>query len=311
MRVLIAGCGYVGTALGTALCALGHQVAGIRRPGGDPGPMRAAGIEPLHADLSRRGDLDPLPASWDWVVACAAPSEGGEAAYRSVYLEGLRNLVDWLTPRPPSAFVFTGSTGVYPQTDGSDVDERAPTEGASATGAVLLQAEEVLTAAAARGFPAVILRISGIYGPGRNRIPSMLRGEAGPVGSGERWMNMVHRDDLVAAILAALERGRPGAVYNISDGASCTEAAFYEWLGRRLGRPSLAESPGSGVSPGSPAPGRRGRGQANRRIVAERARRELGWEPGHPDFRSGYEEVIRAMEDVGWLFPGGSSVEGR
>ena len=288
MRVLIVGCGYLGCRLGAGWVAAGHRVAGVRRPGSDPSPLRSAGIEALHADLARREDLDGLPGDWDWVVNCAAPSEGGEEAYRRVYFEGMRNLVDWLRARPPRMFVFTGSTGVYPQNDGGDVDETSSTDGGTPTGRVLREAEEVLLGAAAEGFPGVVLRISGIYGPSRNRIAGYLRGDAAMTGDGSRWMNMVHLDDLVAAIGGALERGKRGAIYNVSDGASCTEREFYAWLGTRLGKTApVGDSGGAGV--------RRARGVANRRIVADRIRRELGWNPRYPDFRAGYEAEIVAL----------------
>ncbi len=289
MRVLIAGCGYVGLALGERLVAAGHSVAGIRRPGGDPAPLRQRGIEPFHVDLTNPGGLDHVPGMWDWVVACAAPSDGTESAYRAVYVEGARNLLAWLQPSPPRAFVFTGSTGVYPQNDGSDVDETASTEDGTPTGRILREAEGVLLQAASDGFPAVLLRIAGIYGPQRNRIESMRRGEWRGPRNGARWMNMVHRDDLVEAIVAALERGRPGRIYNVSDGAACTEQEFREWLADRLGMASgKVESSGDSRAAG-PRPIRAG---TNKRVIARRLREELGWSPRHPDFRSGYEAEI-------------------
>lgn len=290
MRVLIAGCGYVGLRLGRRLVGVGHTVAGIRRPGSDPGPLRECGLEAFGVDLSDRQALEALPRGWDWVVDCAAPSESGEAAYRSVYLEGARNLLSWLQSSPPRAFVFTGSTGVYPQNDGSDVDETASTEGGSPTNRILRETEEVLLGAVAGGFPAIVLRIAGIYGPGRNRIATVLRGEARVSGDGSRWMNMVHCDDLVEAIVAALERGQPGRIYNVSDGAACAEGEFYRWLSDRLGKPL--------AGPGAPADSaRRPRVPTHKRVLATRLRQELGWVPRHPDFRSGYAHAIECLAE--------------
>ncbi|MBL9126010.1 MAG: SDR family oxidoreductase [Verrucomicrobiales bacterium] len=286
-RILIVGCGYLGSTLGTAWVAAGHHVAGIRRPGGDVSGMRRAGIEPWLADLAIRSDLDRLPDEWDWVVDCAAPSEGGEEAYRRVYREGARNLVDRFRSRPPKAFLFTGSTGVYPQNDGSEVDETASTHGAAPTGRILRETEEVFLRAVGDGFPAVLLRISGIYGPGRNRVDAVLRGDAKMYGDGSRWMNMIHRDDLAGAVVAALERGRPGSLYNVSDGAPCTEREFYGWLGARLGKEVPSAAPDGDT-------GRRGRALANRRIRIEKIRQDLGWVPRYPDYRAGYEQVLES-----------------
>lgn len=126
MRVLIAGCGYLGLAIGARQAADGATVAGIRRPGADPGPLRAVGITPLFADLTRPGDLAALPAGWDRVVLCAAPADADDDSYRAVYQVGARNLIDWLRLAPAESMVFTGSTRVYPQTDGSEVTEESP-----------------------------------------------------------------------------------------------------------------------------------------------------------------------------------------
>jgi nucleoside-diphosphate-sugar epimerase len=281
VRVLIAGCGYVGSALGARLVADGHAVAGIRRPGSDAAPLRRVGILPLAADLGRPESLALLPADWDWVVHCAAPSIAGEEAYRVVYLDGARNLVDWLRPRPPRAFVFISSTSVYGQTDGSAVDETSPAEPDAATGRVLREAEAFLVAAAAGGFPAMVLRAAGIYGPGRNRLEALVRGDVKLSGTGSRWVNLIHRDDLGGAIVAALERGRPGAIYNVADASAATEGEYYGWLAQELGVP-LPPRVGPGEITG------RGRRATHKRVVAGRLRQETGWAPAYPDFRAGY-----------------------
>ncbi len=288
MRVLIAGCGYVGLHLGARLVDDGHVVGGIRRPGSDPSPLRECGIEPFAADLTQRADLDAISPGWDAVVDCVAPAEGGEAAYRAVYFEGARNLVDRFRATPPRAFVFTSSTSVYPQDDGSDVDESSATDGASPTSRILLETENLLLDAAQSGFPAILLRVAGIYGPGRNRIAAMNRGDARMTGDGTRWMNMIHRDDLVDAIITVLAKGKPVRLYTVSDSAACTEREFYAWLSVRLGRPLPPVADAAEVT-------RRGRFATNKRVVADRLRNELGWTPRHSDFRSGYEQELAAL----------------
>lgn len=280
MRVLIAGCGYLGRALGARLAAEGAFVAGLRRPGSDPAPLRAAGVEPFFADLTRPGDLAGLPRGWDGVVFCAAPDERGEAAYRAVYAEGSRRLVEWLGKDGGGVKVFTGSTRVYAQADGSEVTEASPTEPRSPEGRVLLEAE-----AAWRGAGGVVFRVAGLYGPGRNRIGSLVRGEARMHGAGERRLNLIHRDDLVAAVILALRRARPGALYNVSDGRPPTEREFYGWLCPRLGvpLPGAAEAAGGG--------GRR-RSEGDKQVMSGAIREALGWRPAFPDFRGGYAPLL-------------------
>lgn len=285
MRVLIAGCGYVGLALGDRLRREGHEVFGIRRTREAAPSLRAAGIEPLTADLASPEQLARLPREWDAVVFCAAPSVGGEAAYRSVYLDGARCLLDWLESDPPRAFLFTGSTSVYGQLDGSVVTEESPTEDRGGTVGVLLATERLLLEAAGRGFPALLLRVAGIYGPRRNRIASFLRGEVRLTGQGERLMNWVHRDDLVGAITAALASGRTNQIYNVSDGAPAREREFYGWLAAELGAALPPATDGADAT-------QRRRALSDRQINSDKLRRDAGWRPVFPTFREGYAPLI-------------------
>ena len=102
---------------------------------------------------------------------CVASGGGGAEEYRQVYLQGTRNLIEWLAPQPPKKFVYTSSTSVYGQNDGSLVKENSPTEPLAATAQVLVETERVLLDAARRKeFPAVILRVAGIYGPDRGYL---------------------------------------------------------------------------------------------------------------------------------------------
>src|SRR5688500_15413470 len=123
MRVLIVGCGYVGLPLGTELARQGHEVFGLRRDSSAEAELKRAGIKPLFADITRPEPLANLPRDFEWVVNCVASSGGGAQEYRRVYLEGIRHLLQWLAPQRPQKFVYTSSTSVYGQTDGSLVDE--------------------------------------------------------------------------------------------------------------------------------------------------------------------------------------------
>ena len=96
MRVLIVGCGYVGLPLGAELVQRGHEVSGLRRSALAESELRAAGITPLHADITQPETLAKLPRDFDWVVNCSASGGGSAEDYRKVYLDGNRNLLAWL-----------------------------------------------------------------------------------------------------------------------------------------------------------------------------------------------------------------------
>src|SRR5262245_24236595 len=123
MRVLIVGCGYIGLPLGHELVQLGHEVFGLRRSSAHDEKLKAATITPLHADITKPDTLVPLPGELDGVVNCAATSGGAAEDYRQLYVVGNSNLVDWLSGVPPRKYLWTSSTSVYGQDDGSLVTE--------------------------------------------------------------------------------------------------------------------------------------------------------------------------------------------
>jgi nucleoside-diphosphate-sugar epimerase len=290
MRVLIVGCGYVGLPLGKELVRRGHQVFGLRRSLLAEAELQAAGIVPLHADITDSASLEKLPRDFDWVVNCTASGGGGANDYRKVYLEGNRNLISWLAAAPPKKFVYTSSTSVYAQNDGSVVTENSPTEPAADTAKVLVETEKLLLAAVAeRKFPAVVLRVAGIYGPGRGHsFKQFLRSEARIEGDGARWLNMIHRDDLIGVIIAALERGTPGETYNAADTAPPSQLEFFTWLTTKLNRPLPPKV-------AADAEVWRKRGVTNKRVSNAKLHAELKYEFRFPDFRAGYGAEIARL----------------
>ncbi len=296
MRVLIMGCGYVGLPLGVELVRLGHEVFGVRRAASADASLAAAGIKPLAADVTRPADLARLPGPFDWVVNCVSSDRGGGDQYREVYLQGTRNLVECLAAAPPKKFVYTSSTSVYGQTDGSPVKETSPAEPATETGRILLETENVLLdAVRQKQFPAVILRVAGIYGPDRGHLfLQYLKNEARITGRGERFINMIHRDDLVGVIIAALKNGRPGEIYNAVDDEPVAQIHFFRWLSETLGKwmpPFAGEAEDAG----------RKRGLTNKRVQNRKLRMELGHQFKYPNFRKGYTAEIQRLDQAGQL----------
>ena len=290
MRVLIVGCGYVGLPLGAGLVRQGHEVFGLRRSAAEE--LQAAGIKPLLADITQPESLKDLPRNFNWVVNCVAAG-GSTDNYRQVYLEGNRNLVLWLADSPPKRFIYTSSTSVYGQNDGSVVTEESPAEPVEDTAKVLVEAEKLLLAEAHNKFPTTILRVAGIYGPGRGHwFRQFLRGEARIEGDGSRILNMIHRDDVAGCIIAALERGTPSEIYNAVDDEPVSQRELFEWLAATLGKPmpqSISEEAGFV----------RKRGVTNKRVSNRKLKTELGYQFQHPDFRSGYGVELSRLGSAG------------
>ncbi|MFM8358488.1 MAG: NAD-dependent epimerase/dehydratase family protein [Verrucomicrobiota bacterium] len=291
MRVLIAGCGYLGLEAGRRLARAGHEVWGLRR---HPGPVLAAwqsaGIRPLAADLTRPETLAPLPRAFEAVVQAVSAAGGGPAAYPAAYLETTTRLLAWLDPGPLRCLVYTGSTRVYGQADGGWVDETAPTRPAGDTGRLLLAAEQLLLDAhRTAGWPVTLLRLAGLYGPGRSRLlDQFLSGEADPGPTADHWLNLIHRDDAAAALVAVVEAPRPGAIFNVADGQPATRRQVFEWLAGRTGRRWPA-GPGE-TSPAAVAG--RARASGHKRVANGALRAAYGWSPAFPSFREGYGALL-------------------
>ncbi len=290
MRVVIIGCGYVGLPLGAELARRGHTVVGVRRSAEGDDELRAAGITPMTADVTQPETLAALPGRFDWVVNAVSSTKGGAPEYRAVYLEGTRHLLDWLAAHPPQQYIHLSSTSVYGQTDGALVDETAATAPAGETSQILVETEQLLrTAASERGFPAVILRAAGIYGPGRGHLfQQFLRDEARIAGDGSRVLNMIHRDDLVGAIIAALEHGQRGEIYNAADDESVSQMDFFRWLATKLSKPL---PPFAGEAENAA----RKRGLTNKRVVNGKLKTALRYAFTYPTFREGYASEIARL----------------
>lgn len=290
MRILIIGCGYLGMAIGERLVAAGHSVTGVRRGPDVDGELAARGIGLIEGDITDRNNVRSWPDGWDVVINAVSSSRGGAEVYRQVYGNGTRHVVERYAGSGLARYIHISSTSVYGQTDGGWVDEDAATEPGTETGGVLVDTERwLLEERKARGFPVVLLRVAGIYGPGRGHLLSqLLKGEARIQGDGSRWVNMVHRDDAARAVICVAEASEVGSVYNVVDDEPVAQGAFVKWLAQEHGKaspPMATELENSA----------RKRGLTHKRVLNRRLR-ALGWKLEYPTYREGY----RLGESADW-----------
>ena len=277
-RVLIAGCGYVGGRLAELLRDDGVGVWGLkRRPATLP-----AGVEPVAGDVTDPSTLGDLPGDVDAVVYAVSPAGRTEDAYHAAYVDGLRNVLEAVAGAP--RVVLVSSTGVYGQTDGRWVDEETEEEPADATAEAVLDGERV---ARERGRPGVVLRLGGIYGPGRTRtVDRVLSGDAPCMGP-ELYGNRIHRDDAAGAARHLLGLAEPQGVYLGVDREPAPLRAVYAWIAERAGVPDPCDdADGSAVV----TEGRRG---TNKRCSSDRLAAS-GYDFRYPTFRDGYAELMDA-----------------
>lgn len=291
-RLLILGCGYLGERLATACLADGWSVGALTRNAEQAARLRTRGLEPVVEVRLDSPDwwerVEPEP---DLVVNCVSGAGGGLDGYRQSYVEGNRSLAAWARQARPGTLVYTGSTGVYPAQAGAEVNEDSPTGGEPGSRPALLrEAEEI--ALGAEGFArSFVLRLAGLYGPGRHGLLDRLRaGESVLPGRPEQPLNLTHVDDAVAAIRTlAAQATLSGGIFNVCDDAPRPKAEVVRWLCERLGRPV----------PTFDEQARGRRGVPDRRISNARLKTVTDWKPLYPSFREGYaamldEEGLRA-----------------
>lgn len=275
---LILGCGDIGTALGRQLIEAGHRVIGARR---SPQSLEEVGIEPLIMDLNDPEGLAALPDA-DIVVYIVSADRFDEQAYQLAYRDGLQAVLAELGGRKhaPRRVFFVSSTSVYAQQDGQEVDENSETQPSGFSGQLMREAERLLTA---HPLPSSVVRFSGIYGPGRDRLIRQVREGRIAAATPPMFSNRIHRDDCAGVlghlIDLALNDKPLEELYLASD---CEPAPLHEvmaWLAKRL----KVES--SEVIQ-SPLRRRSSKRCSNARLL------ESGYRFRYPTYREGYAQVL-------------------
>jgi nucleoside-diphosphate-sugar epimerase len=290
-RLVIVGCGYVGTAVAREACRAGLRVEALTRNPGRAAELAVLGAHPVVADLATDSWHGLLAPGADLVLNCVSSGGGGLDGYRRSYVAGMRSLLAWAQRGPAGMIVYTSSTSVYPQVGGVVVDEEAPTAGAGETGRILLDAEDLLrlgSGACGRWF---IMRLAGIYGPERHHLLDQVRAGAAVItGSGAQHLNLAHRDDICAAVLAAFTApaSQAGGIFNVADDAPASKGEVVRWLAEKLGRPAPRFTGGA-------ASARRGFASPPDRLISNaRLKAKFGWKPRYPSFREGYAPILSA-----------------
>ena len=229
MNIAIIGCGYVGSALGRTLGQAGHDVRGTTTRPERADDLRVLGIQPAVVMLNEIPAVASLLGDRQVVFLTIAAGRQ-DSDYRRVYVEGVRCLLSAVEGTSVKRIIYTSSTSVYGRSDGGWVDETSPTEPTTDRGRLLLEAERTLLEGAEQiGVAATVLRLAGIYGPGREPASWLARCAGQERSDGDAYLNLVHRDDIVAALIALLDVPYRG-VLNLNDDAPTTRRDFYDRL---------------------------------------------------------------------------------
>ena len=276
---MIVGCGYLGETAADLFFESGWTVLGLCATAKSASCRAAKPYEVRAVDVTRGFSLGSRWRAVDALVHCAGPDRAVPVAYRRVYVDGLKNA---LAATEPRLSIFTGSTSVYAQVDGTWVNEMSEAKPDRETGRILLEAEKI--ALSQGGF---VARLSGLYGPGRSVLMRrFLSGEAIIEGNGLRWINQIHRDDAARAIVHLLTSSVTPGIYNVSDSTPATQSQVYAWLADYFHRP-LPRS-------GDPDFNRK-RGWTCKRVSNAKLC-DSGWQPSFPSYRDAIASLLAAWE---------------
>lgn len=288
--VLIVGCGYVGQRLARQLRSEGAAVTGLVRTAESVAALQSQGITPLQVDLDSAAILPDLPARHADLYYFAPPPPDGDGDPR------LQRLLAGLTEALPRRIVYISTSGVYGDCAGAWIDEDQPVAPATPRGRRRAAAEAALQAwSDATGVPIVILRVPGIYGPGKLPLERLRKGLPLLQEADSPYTNRIYVDDLIAACRAAMLRGQPGAAYNVSDGAPSNMTDYFNRIAAVTGLPRppvVGRDQLDQISPGM-----RGFMEESKRLDTRRMREELGVQLRYPTLEAGLAASLAETAD--------------
>ncbi len=278
LSAMLVGCGDVGGRLARQLLAKGWAVSGLRRSV----QHLPQGVAAIQADLAQPA----LPAAWpertpDYLIYCVSANQHDEAGYQAAYVDGLRRVLGWLAEKGqrPRRLLFVSSSSVYAQQDGDWIDESSATEPQAYSGRIMLEAERL---ALTSGIPASVVRLTGIYGPGRQWLLDQVRQGYRVAQDPPLYGNRIHADDAAGLLAFVLEKDaqgeRVGECYLGVDDDPAPLADVVAWLRDYMGVTQWSDE-------------QRVRRSGNKRCSNARAR-ALGWTPQYPSYKAGYAAIL-------------------
>jgi nucleoside-diphosphate-sugar epimerase len=287
MAKLLFGCGYLGGRVARLWRDAGHKVYVVTRSAAKGARLAQEGIRPLVADLTDAASLADCdwPSEIDTVLFSVGYDRGSALAIDAVYAQGLANVLAALPPRA-SRFIYISTTGVYGNAGGQWVDEQTPCRPERAGGKASLAAEQALKEHPL-GARSIILRLAGIYGPGRiPRADQLVVGE--PIDApADGYLNLIHVEDAAAIVILAEERAPLPRTYVVSDGQPVIRGEYYGELARLLDAP-----PPQFITPQADSPAAR-RAAGDKRASNQRLIEELAPQLQFPSYREGLADAVR------------------
>lgn len=287
-QVLIIGCGDLGSAVASRLIQQHLQVTGVKRT-----PVEIPGVTVITADVTEPASLIPLTLLTPQIILyCVAADGQTDAQYQAHYVDGLKHVLNTQSANTQLKHVFfVSSTRVYGQQTDQLLDETVAAIPNDFGGERLLQGEQLLTALVNGHYPkssyqSTVLRLSGIYGPGRLRMIRLA--ETGQWPAQDSWSNRIHLDDAAAFITYLIQKVLAGQAilhtYIVTDSQPVSQYEVLGWIAEQL----RAHKPATALQPRqSSLSGKRLRNAA---MLAS------GYQMQYPDYQAGYGALINSLE---------------
>lgn len=289
MSKLIVGCGYLGSRVARRWREAGHEVFVVTRDDEHARRFAQDGYRPIVADVLRPASLVGLPDA-ETVLYAVGYDRAAGVSIQQVFAAGLQSLLDAL-PGEPAKIIYISSTGVYGQSRGETVDEESATKPKREGGRACLAAERVL-ATHRLGSRALVLRMAGLYGPGRIPLAGEIRSGRPIAAPADGYLNLIHLHDAASTVVAADQRAVPPRTYVVSDGHPVERRRYYEELARLLGAPSPSFAPPVDSAANL-------RAASDKRVANARMLGELGVQLAFPSYREGLAAIVTAENTPG------------
>lgn len=283
-KVLIVGCGDVGTRLATRLIQNGHDVVGLRR---SPPKDALRKISYFAADITSLESLSKLDTDFDQVFYAVAPDRRDERHYQDIYETGLSHLFNHFAKNNKKPhWIFVSSTAVYGVTNGAWIDESTPLCPTSFAGKFLLAAEKKILKQDAKN---IIVRFSGIYGEGRERLIGIARNKTPVQADPPYYSNGIHQSDCVGVLAFLLEKRLNGvrlaSCYLASDDEPAPILEVVSWLAKKLALGTAVKKPTNIKD------------LMNKRCDNGRLK-TLGYQFKYPSYREGYLPLLAVCQKI-------------
>lgn len=283
-KILLLGFGDIAQRLAQKLAASStdtYSITGVKRS-----PMKYPKVDIVQTDIADPAAMETLlQKGFDIIVVTLTPSEISDEGYRQAYVATSRNLLSTLekqSDKKPRLILFVSSTSVYGQANNEWVDERSDTEARSYSGQRLLEAENLYKQSDIKH---CIVRFSGIYGPGRQRLIEQVINGNGTAKEPVLYSNRIHADDCAAVLMHLIEKQKTAGIDELYLASDCEPTPLYEvkqWLAEQLQLPKDHLQP-------KPL----GRSLRSSKRCNNKRLLESGYQFTYPNFKAGYSAVLQ------------------